>query len=61
MKKGKSDFQKFPTRRIPGGEPRSGLMVLGLGVQSSGIVKTPVTDMQKDELKLVHLQRRQLV
>lgn len=58
MKKDKCAFEKFPTRRIPGGESRSGLMVLGLGVQSSGIVKTPVTDMQRNELNLVHLQRR---
>lgn len=58
MKKGKCDFEKFPTRTIPGGEPRSSLMVLDLGEQSSGIVKTPVTDMQKHELKLVNLQRR---
>lgn len=58
MKKDKCDFEKFPTRRIPRGKPMSGLMVLGFGVQSSGIVKTPVTDMAKNELKLVHLQRR---
>lgn len=55
MKKKAIEFEKFPTRRIPG-EPVSRMMVL----QSSGIVKTPVTDMQKIKLKLVHMQRRQL-
>lgn len=48
-----NETEIFPTRRTPG-EPVSRTMVL----QSSGTVKTPVTNMQKITLMLVYLQRR---